>query len=108
MFPASFLDGIARLVGSVAAIAIILTALGLMVGIVKPAEAFKRIGVIVGIVILLMMLPAVLVNAWSSMSLWCRLGLAAVGIMVWAWWELRLARNRRRRSRCSHARQERY
>jgi hypothetical protein len=65
---------------SVATIALILTAFGLMLGIVKPADALRRVAAILGIVMLLMVLPALLVNVWTAMSLWQRLALTAIGI----------------------------
>jgi hypothetical protein len=40
-----------------ATIVLILTAFGLMLGIVKPAEILKRLSVIVGIIIALMLAP---------------------------------------------------
>ena len=63
---------------SLAIIALILTAFGFMLGIVKPADALRRVGAILGVVMLLMVLPAVLVDLWSGMSLWQRLTLAAI------------------------------
>jgi hypothetical protein len=53
-----------------------------MLGIVKPADALRRVGAILGIVTLLTVLPAVLVNIWSGMALWQRLGLAATALGV--------------------------
>lgn len=47
-----------------AAIAFILTAFGIMLGIVKPADALRRVGAILGIVVLLMVIPVTLVNVW--------------------------------------------
>ena len=81
----NFMHGWVALAGSLAMIALILTAFGLMLGIVKPADALKRVAAIVGIVMLFMVIPAVLVSIWSGMSLWQRLGLAALGIVVWQW-----------------------
>src|ERR1019366_5904134 len=79
------MQGWVALAGSIAIIALILTAFGIMLGIVKPADAVRRIGAILGVVMLLMVLPAVLVNLWSGMSVWQRLALAAIGIGVWKW-----------------------
>jgi hypothetical protein len=81
------------LLGSIATIALILTAFGLMLGMVKPADALKRVGAILGVLVLLTVLPAVLVNIWSGMLLWQQLGLAALGIAVW---QLRRPLHRRR------------
>jgi len=79
---ASFLNDIAKLVGSVAVIAIIVTAFGLMLGFLKPADAFKRIGVIAGTVIVLFELPQIVVRTWSAILWWQRLALIAVGLVI--------------------------
>jgi hypothetical protein len=81
----NIMQGWVVLTGSIAMIAIILTAFGLMLGIVKPADALRRVAAILGVIMLLIVLPAVLVTIWSGMSLWQRLGLAAIGIGVWQW-----------------------
>lgn len=79
----NFMHGWARLVESVATIALILTALVLMLGIVKPVDALKRVGAILGIVVMLMLIPGVIVSTWSGMSLWQQLGLAAIALGIW-------------------------
>ena len=79
----NFMQGWVALAGSLATIALILTAFGLMLGIVKLADALRRVAAILGVVMLLMMIPAVLVNIWSGMSLWQRLALATIVIGVW-------------------------
>jgi hypothetical protein len=91
----NFMQGWVAIAGSVATIALILTAFGLMLGIVKPADALRRVAAILGIVMLLMVLPAVLVNISSGMSLWQRLGLAAIGIGFWQWRRPRRQHRRR-------------
>jgi hypothetical protein len=73
------------LAGSLATIVLILTALGLMLGIVKPADVPKRIGAILGIVVALMLAPGILAGVWSAMSLWQRLALCALGLGLWQW-----------------------
>ena len=81
----NFMQGWVALTGSLAMIALILTALGLMLGIVKPSDGLRHIAAILGVVMLLMVIPAILVNIWSGMSLWQRLALAAIGIGVLQW-----------------------
>jgi hypothetical protein len=81
----TFMQGWVALAGSLVMIALILTAFGLMLNIVKPADALRRVAGILGVFMLLMVIPAVLVNIWSGMSLWQRLGLAVIGIGVWQW-----------------------
>lgn len=72
------------LVGSVALIAIIVLAFCVMVNAAKARDVLRRLGVIVGVVILLIMLPAIITGLWSTMSFGQRLGIAAlcVGIVI--------------------------
>jgi hypothetical protein len=70
------------LLGSIPLLAIVLTALGLMLGLVKPADIPKKLGTILGILIALMILPSILASAWASMSLWHQIALAAVGVVI--------------------------
>lgn len=74
-----------NLVGSFATIALILTAFGLMLEIVKPADALKRLGAILGAVIALIFSPCIIVSTWSCMPLWKKIGLVAIGVAVWQW-----------------------
>lgn len=92
----NFMQGWVAFAGSAATIALILTALELTLGFVKPADALRRIGVIASIVILLMLIPGVLVGAWLILSLWQRIALVAIGIGVW-----RLRRPHRQRQKNS-------
>lgn len=85
----------ATLVGSFATIALILTALGLMLGMIKPADALKHGGVILGIVIVLILIPGVLVSLWSDIPSWQWIGLAAIGIGISQWQRPRRTRNKR-------------
>jgi len=81
----NFMQGWVALVGSLTIIALILTAFGLMLGIVRPADALRSVAAILGVVMLFMVLPAVLVNVWSGMSLWQQFALAAIGLCLWQW-----------------------
>jgi hypothetical protein len=72
-----------NLVGSIATIALILTAFGLMLGIVNPSVALKRIGTTLGALIALVLAPCILVSAWLEMTLWERIGLVVIGVCVW-------------------------
>ena len=91
----SLLNGIAQIVGVLAVLAIIVTAFALMLGILKPADAFKSIGTILGTVITLILLTNILVNTWSRISMWQQLSLIAIGIMLL----FRLGSRRERRHR---------
>lgn len=55
--------------GSAALIAIILLALCVIVSAVKLGSVPRHLCVIVGIVILLIMSPAIIVSLWNSMTL---------------------------------------
>ena len=78
----NFMQGWLTLLGSLAIIALILTAFGIMLGIVKPADAVNRVGATLSIIIVLMMAPGILVGIWSAMSLWQQIGLIAIGVGV--------------------------
>jgi hypothetical protein len=85
MSESSFIHSWVTLFGSLAIIAIILAALGFMLGIVKLADAPRNIGAILGIMISLMLFPGVLLCAWFGMSLWQQLTLIAIAIGVLYW-----------------------
>lgn len=72
-----------RIAGMAAVIAIILTAVGLMLGILKPAAALRRIGIIAGIVVFFTVVPGVLAQAWNNLSVWQQLGIAVLGTVIW-------------------------
>ncbi len=96
MSESNFMHGWVALTGSLATIALVLTAFGLMIGIVKPSNALKHVGTILGIVIVLMLIPGVLASAWSGMSLWQQIALVALGVGVWQWQRLRRQTRKRR------------
>ena len=84
------------LVQSLAVIALVLTALGLMLRIIKPAVALRRVAAILGIVLVLLLIPCALAKLWSDIPLWQWIVLAAIGVCVWQWWRPRRhARNKR-------------
>ncbi len=53
-----------------------------MVSAVKPGDAPRHLGVIVGVVILLIMLPAIIISLWNSMTLGQHLGIATIFIAI--------------------------
>ncbi|SRR6266568_2906385 len=75
----------AQLVGLIAVIGIVVTSFGVMLGIVKPSDSARHIGTILGIVLLFLILPAIVVSAWSALSFWQKMGLAALGTAVGLW-----------------------
>jgi len=96
MSESNFMHGWAMLIGSLATIALILMAFGLMMGIVKPADPLKHVGTVLGIVIALILLLGALMSAWSSMSLWQQMALVAIGVCVWQWWRPRRQTRKRK------------
>jgi hypothetical protein len=96
MYETKVVQGCESIVGSLAVIAIIVTVLGTMVGLVKPADTVKHCGAIVGIAVALVLLVSVFVGLWSSMSLWQKAVIAAMGFGIW--W-MRRERNRPRKKR---------
>lgn len=85
MNESNFMQGWFALAGSVATIALILTAFGLMLGIVKPADALRRVGAIIGVVILLLLAPGILASLWSAIPLWQRIAIVVIGIGILRW-----------------------
>lgn len=83
MHEADFIHGCMSIFGSLALIAIIVTALGTIVGLVKPADAVKHCGTILGIVIVFILLVSVLVGLWASMSVWQKIVMFAIGFGIW-------------------------
>jgi asparagine N-glycosylation enzyme membrane subunit Stt3 len=79
----NFMHGWVSLLELLAIVAIILTAIGLMLGIVKPANAMKQLGAIIGTVIVLMLIPGIFASAWSGFSFWQQIGLVAIGVILW-------------------------
>ncbi len=70
-------------IGSLAIIAIIVTALATMIGLVKAADTLRYLGTIVGIAIVLVLIVSVFVGLWSSMSLWRKVVAAAIVFVLW-------------------------
>jgi hypothetical protein len=79
------MQGWVALLGSLAIIALILTAFGVMLGVVKPGDAMKHIGIILAVVIALLPILAVLAAAWLAIPLWQRIALVAIAISLWQW-----------------------
>jgi Sec-independent protein secretion pathway component TatC len=96
MYEPNVVQGCESIVGSLAVMAIIVTALATMVGLVKPADTVKYYGAIVGIAIVSILIVSVFVGLWSSMSLWQKAVIAAMGFGIW--W-MRRERNRPRKKR---------
>jgi len=73
------------ILGSLAMIAFVLLASGIMLGMTKPGDAVKHGGAILGIIIALMFAPCIILNAWLAVPLWQRIALLAIGICIWQW-----------------------
>jgi len=82
MIETNLMRGWAGIVESGALIAIAILAIGLIVSAVKPSDVARHLGTILCYAILLLMLPAIMVSIWSSMTYWQHLGIVILGIMV--------------------------
>jgi Ca2+/H+ antiporter len=71
-----------NLLGSIAFIAIIILGLCVMVGAVKREDVFRYLGAIVGVVILLIVLPAIIATLRNSMTFVQHLGIALFVILI--------------------------
>jgi hypothetical protein len=85
MYVANLMQSWAQLVKSLAVIALILTAFGIMLRFIKPAVALSRVAAILGIVIMLIIIPCALARLWSDIPLWQWTCLAAIGFVIWQW-----------------------
>ena len=74
-------NGITQLIEGLAVIAIVVTAFGLMLRILKPADAW-RIGIIVGVVTALSILPQIVIHAWAAIPLWQQIGVLVLGALT--------------------------
>jgi hypothetical protein len=81
----NFTHGWAVILGSFAKIALVLTALGIMLYMVKQADAVKHFGAVLGIVAVVMLAPGIMLNAWLVIPSWQRIALLAIGICIWQW-----------------------
>jgi hypothetical protein len=83
MVESTFMHGWMVFLGSLAIIVIILTAFGIMLGILKAVDATKLVAAILGIIILLALAPGIIVSAWLAIPLWQRVALFVIGICIW-------------------------
>jgi hypothetical protein len=100
MIVVDFMNGIVGIVGLLATIAIIVTAFGLMLGILKHADAFKRIGVIVGTVIALLILPQIVIGEWMALTIWHQIGIIVLVVsafLLFGWLRSRTGKGPARR-----------
>ena len=76
-----------------AIVALVLIALGLMLGMIKPADFLKHVGAILCIVITLLLILNALMDLWWTIRL--RQGIV-LGMLAIAIWQLREARRQKR------------
>jgi uncharacterized membrane protein YfcA len=96
MYEPNVVQGCESIVGSLAIIAIIVTAFATMLGLVKPSDTARYCGVIVGSAVVLILIVSVFVGLWSSMSLWQKAVVAVVGFCLWrVWWQRRQPRKKK-------------
>ena len=67
------------LVESLALIAIVVTVLGLMVRVIELGRGLQIIGSTLAALVLLVMLPAILIGIWHTLSSWQKLG--SIGLL---------------------------
>lgn len=61
-----------------AVIAIVVIAIGIMVGAIDIHRAVGRLGAVAGTLVLLLMLPPILVSIWHSLSVWQQVGILSL------------------------------
>lgn len=62
----------------VAVIAIVVIAFGLMIRVIKPPDALRRIGAALGGMVISIVVPPIIIHLWGALSLWQRLGITAL------------------------------
>lgn len=82
MIEGRFLSAWDGLLGSAALLAIVILAFRVMVRTVELRNIPRDLGVIVGIVILLIMLPPIIVSLWNVMSFGQHVGTVAIGTVM--------------------------
>ena len=74
------------IVESAVVIVILVTAVGMMIGLIEPKDALKRMGTILVFAVLLQALPPIIPNLWSTLSQWQHFGVITffglVGVLV--------------------------
>ena len=81
---------------SAAVTSIIVIALGLLIRVIEPLKALRRIGATIGCMVILVMLPPIIVHLWHSLSLWQQIGVAFLIFMAAFVWNRRTKATRTR------------
>lgn len=68
------------IVGSGAALALILVSLALMLQAIVPSQAMKLVGGIIVATLLLVLVPAMIVSSWGALSIWQRVAVSCLGL----------------------------
>jgi multisubunit Na+/H+ antiporter MnhG subunit len=89
MWASTFLRGWLAVLESLGIAAVILTALGIMLGLTRFADGLKRIGAILVTLTMLIPLPGIVICTWSAIPRWQRVALVAIGIVVLVWFRTR-------------------
>lgn len=71
-----------KLLGAVGIVAIVVIAFKLMVGNVTPGDAIRSCLLLCCVLVLLSILPAILVDTWSCLSLWQQFGIFVIAGLV--------------------------
>ena len=83
---------------SAAVIAIVIIAIGLMIRVIEPLSALRRIGGTLGCIVILAMLPPLIVHLWHWLSLWQQIGIAVLGFTAALVWNRRTKPSRKGRA----------
>lgn len=63
------------MVTSSAVVAIVVISFGLMIRAIDPSSALRRIGVTLGCMAILIMVPPIIAHLWGALTLWQQLGI---------------------------------
>ena len=85
----SLANVLTEILASLAVLLIVTAGIGVMLGAIKPADALRSIGALVGVFVLLAVLICNLMNLWAALPLAKKIGLVAPGVALLLWLALR-------------------
>lgn len=68
------------IVGSGAAVALILVSLALMLQAIVPSQAMKLVAGVIVATLLLVLVPTMIISSWGALSIWQRVAVSCLGV----------------------------
>jgi hypothetical protein len=67
---------------TISLVVIVVTAIGMMVGLIELGQAFKRIGRVLGALVLLLAVPPIILGIWRSLRIGQQFGIIVLFLLV--------------------------